>query len=265
MRIRQNPARVFRLAVNPLKASGLKMDPVFYIMLISVLGPLIGSAIGVLKLPSFGYICSMLCFAAGVMLAISFLELIPQSLELSSVLLCAVGVISGSLVMYVLDRLVPHLHPRLCEQEHGCNLERTSVYLILGMFLHNFPEGMAIAIGTVTDMRVSLVIALAIAIHGIPEGVCTSAPYFHATGARTKAFLLSSTTAAPILAGFFVARYVFRDMPQQLLGFIVAGTAGLMIYITVDELIPSGCAGNSHHTIFALMAGIVLVIFLGII
>jgi ZIP family zinc transporter len=53
------------------------MDPLFYIVIISVLGPLIGSAVGVLKLPSFQYICNMLCFAAGVMLAISFLELIP--------------------------------------------------------------------------------------------------------------------------------------------------------------------------------------------
>jgi ZIP family zinc transporter len=131
------------------------------------------------------------------------------------------------------------------------------------MFLHNFPEGMAMAIGTVTDIRVSLVIALAIAIHGIPEGVCTSAPYYHTTGARMKAFLLSSSTAAPILAGFFLATFVFQNIPLEVLGFIIAVTAGLMIYITVDELIPSGCAGSNHQTIFALLAGIVFVIILG--
>lgn len=239
------------------------MDPLFYIVIISVLGPLIGSGIGVMKHPSFEYVCNMLCFAAGVMLAISFLELIPESLMLSSVLICTGGVIFGALVMYAMDRIIPHIHPRLCAQEHGCNLERTSIYLILGMFLHNFPEGMAIAIGTVTDIKVSLVIALAIAIHGIPEGICTSAPYYHSTGNRIRAFLLSSTTAAPILGGFFAAMYVFRNMPLQLIGFIIAATAGLMIYITVDELIPSGCAGSSHQTIFALIAGIVFVMFLG--
>jgi zinc transporter, ZIP family len=239
------------------------MDPLVIVVIISVLGPLIGSAIGVMKMPSFEYICSMLCFAAGVMLAISFLELIPQSLLLSSIMTCTGGLVFGSLVMYALDRLIPHLHPRLCEQEHGCNLERTSVYLILGMFLHNFPEGMAIAVGTVTDIKVSFVIALAIAIHGIPEGICTSAPYYHSTGERAKAFLLSSSTAAPILAGFFVARYIFQNIPQELLGFIIAATAGLMIYITVDELIPSGCAGSDHRTIFSLIGGIVLVLLLG--
>jgi zinc transporter, ZIP family len=240
----------------------MKIDPLFFIVIISVLGPVIGSAIGVMRMPSFEYICRMLCFAAGVMLAISFLELIPQGLRMSSIPVCAGGVVFGSLIMYALDRLIPHLHPRLCGQEHGCNLERTSVYLILGMFLHNFPEGMAIAIGTVTDIKVSMIIALAIAIHGIPEGVCTSAPYYQATGARAKAFLLSSATAAPILAGFFIARYLFKNMPVALLGFIIAATAGLMIYITVDELIPSGCAGSNHRTLFSLIAGIVCVLML---
>ena len=81
------------------------MDPVFFIVIISVLGPVVGSAIGVLKKPSFGYICNMLCFAAGVMLAISFLELIPESIHISSVGTCVMGVICGSLVMYGLDRL----------------------------------------------------------------------------------------------------------------------------------------------------------------
>jgi ZIP family zinc transporter len=239
------------------------MDPVAWIIFITVLGPIIGSLIGVLKKPSFGYICNMLCFAAGVMLAISFLELIPNSIELSSTLICICGLAFGSVVMYCLDRMIPHIHPQLCAQEQGCNLERTSVYLILGIFLHNFPEGMAIAIGSVTEMKVSFAIALAIAIHNIPEGICTSAPYFHSTGARLKSFLISSSTAVPILAGYVLARYLFQNIPTQIIGFIIGATAGLMIYITADELIPNGCAGSNHQTIFSLITGILFVILLG--
>jgi len=238
-------------------------DPLLWIVLIMVLGPIIGSFIGILRRPSFGYICNMLCFAAGVMLAISFLELIPTSIELSSIIVCVSGLAFGSLVMYGLDRLIPHIHPQLCSQEQGCNLERTSVYLILGIFLHNFPEGMAVAIGAVTEVNVSFAIALAIAIHNIPEGICTSAPYFHTTGARLKSFLLSSSTAIPILAGYVVARYVFQTISPQVIGFIIGATAGLMIYITADELIPNGCAGSNHQTIFSLILGILFVIFLG--
>ncbi len=241
------------------------MDPIVLIVIISVLGPILGSAIGVIRQPTFGYICNMLCFAAGVMLAISFLELIPESIHLSSVPLCVLGVILGAIAMYGLDRLIPHIHPRLCEQEQGCNLERTSIYLILGIFMHNFPEGMAIAVGAVTDIKVSLVIALAISIHGIPEGICTSAPYFHTTGSRTKSFLLSSSTALPILGGYFSARYLFGTIEPELIGVIIGATAGLMIYITTDEIIPSSCAGTSHQTIFSLLAGIVFVILLGMV
>jgi zinc transporter, ZIP family len=241
------------------------MDPVFFIFLIMILGPIIGSFIGVLKRPSFGYVCNMLCFAAGVMLAISFLELMPESIKLSSITTCVSGLVLGSLVMYGLDRLIPHIHPQLCAQEQGCNLERTSVYLIMGMFLHNFPEGMAIAIGSVTEMKVSFVIALAIAIHNVPEGICTSAPFYHTTGERLKSFLVSSSTAVPIIIGYVLARYLFQNITDQVIGFIIGATAGLMIYITTDELIPNGCAGTNHQTIFSLILGIVFVLILGLI
>lgn len=239
------------------------MDPVVLIVIISTLGPIIGSAIGIVRKPSFGYICNMLCFAAGVMLAISFLQLIPESIHLSSVSVCIMGLICGSAVMYGLDRIIPHIHPQLCSQEQGCNLERTSIYLLMGIFLHNFPEGMAIAIGSVTEAKVSLAIALAVAIHNIPEGICTSAPYYHTTGARLRSFIVSSSTAGPILIGYLLARYLFMNIPSQVVGFIIGSTAGLMIYITADELIPNSCAGTNHQTIFSLIVGIIFVILLG--
>jgi ZIP family zinc transporter len=241
------------------------MDPIVCIVIISVLGPIIGSIIGVLKKPSLMYMCNMLCFAAGVMLGISFLELIPESIHISSVGICVGGLIMGSLIMYGVDRIIPHIHPELCAQEQGCNLQRTSVYLILGIFLHNFPEGMAIAIGAVTEIKVSLIIALAIAIHNIPEGICTSAPYYHTTGDRLKSFLVSSSTAVPILIGYLLARYLFGYITPMLIGFIIGATAGLMIYITIDEIIPNSCAGTDHQTIFSLLTGIIFVILLGLI
>jgi len=241
------------------------MDPAIFIVIISVLGPIIGSIIGVAKKPSLMYMCNMLCFAAGVMLGISFLELIPESIHISSVGICVAGILMGSLIMYGVDRIIPHIHPELCTQEQGCNLQRTSTYLILGIFLHNFPEGMAIAIGAVTGTKVSLIIALAIAIHNIPEGICTSAPYYHATGNRLKAFLVSSSTAVPLLIGYLLARYIFDSITPGVLGFIIGATAGLMIYITLDEIIPNSCAGNDHSTIFSLLTGIIFVILLGLI
>ncbi len=241
-------------------------NSLFWIVLISVLGPIIGSFIGVVKKPSERFMYNMLAFAAGVMLAISFLELIPESIALSSIYIAVLGILFGCVLMFGLDRLIPHIHPELCSQEQGCKLKRTSIYLFFGIFLHNFPEGMAIAIGTVSDIKISLVVALAIAIHNIPEGICTSAPYFHCTGKRLKSFLISSSTAIPILAGFIFAKFIFQQISNNLIGFIVGATAGLMIYITSDELIPSSCCRTTNHsTIFSLIAGILFVILLGLI
>jgi len=114
-------------------------------------------------------------------------------------------------------------------------------------------------------MKVSFVIALAIAIHNVPEGICTSAPFYHTTGERLKSFLVSSSTAVPIIIGYVLARYLFQNITDQVIGFIIGATAGLMIYITTDELIPNGCAGTNHQTIFSLILGIVFVTVLGLI
>lgn len=243
------------------------MDSIYIILLIAIAGPIIGSLIGVLKKPSNLFVYNMLAFAAGVMLAISFLELIPESIKLSSIWLSCIGIIIGAIIIYTLDKLIPHIHPRLCGQEQGRKLERTAIFIFLGIFLHNFPEGMAIATGTITDFKATLAIALAIAIHNIPEGIVTSAPCYYLTKKKLKSFLLSSSTAIPIILGFIFARFLFQNIPLNIIGIIIAATAGLMIYISGDELIPMSHSKDSkvwnHSTIFSLIAGVLFVIILG--
>lgn len=240
------------------------MDPLLPVVALSVMGPVVGSAIGVLRVPSERYLYNMMSFAAGVMLALSFLELIPESLTFCSVPLCALGIGVGAVAMFGLDKLLPHLHPELCGQEQGRNLNKTAVYLLMGIFLHNFPEGMAIAVGSVSDSRLTYVIAVAIGIHNVPEGICTSAPYFRVTGKRFKAFLVSASTALPIVAGYLLGRALYQAIPPELVGFLIAATAGVMVYISADELIPASCFKlSSHSTIFSLIAGVVFVVLLG--
>ncbi len=240
------------------------MENWYWIVVISTLGPVLGSFLGVVREPSERFMFNMLSFAAGVMLAISFLDLIPESIAFASVGLSAAGVLAGAMVMYLLDKLIPHLHPELCEPEQGLNLKKTSTYLLLGIFLHNFPEGMAIAVGTVSEAKVTLVLALAIAIHNVPEGVCTATSFYHSSGRRWKTFLVSSSTAIPILVGYAVAARIYQVMPRQLIGVIIAATAGLMIYISADELIPTSSSKlTNHSTIFSLVTGVLFVLLLG--
>lgn len=239
------------------------MEPVLIILIISVLGPVLGSLIGVLKRPSEKFMYDMLSFAAGVMLAISFLELIPESIQFSNEWFCIAGIIFGALLMYLTDRLLPHIHPELCSQEQGRDLKKTALYLIIGISIHNLPEGMAMAIGTVTETKTGIAIALAIAIHDIPEGICTAAPFFHSTGQRLKSFLVSAATAIPVVIGFILANYIYKNIPLEFVGLIIGATAGLMIYICADELIPSSCSRTTNHsTIFYLICGVVFVVLL---
>ncbi|NQV09534.1 ZIP family metal transporter [Candidatus Woesearchaeota archaeon] len=241
------------------------MEQIIIILIITVLGPIVGSAIGVLKKPSKIFMYNMLSFAAGVMLSISFLNLIPESIAISSILVCVIGVFIGAVIMYSLDKLIPHIHPELCSQEQGKSLKKTSIYLIFGIFLHNFPEGMAIAAGTISDISISFTIALAIAIHNIPEGICTSAPYYNVTKKKLKSFLVSSSTAIPLLVGFGFAYFLYQTISSNVMGLLIGATAGLMIYISSDELIPSSCCRSTNHsTIFSLIIGVLFVILLGV-
>lgn len=234
------------------------------ILVISVLGPIIGSLLGVLMKPSKKFMYNMLAFAGGIMLSISFLELIPESIHLSSVWVATGGIIFGSLLMFGVDRIIPHIHPGLNQQKQDKNLKKTALYLLIGIFLHNFPEGMAIAIGAVSGIKVSITVALAIAIHNIPEGICTSAPYYQVSKKKLKSFLVSSTTAVPILIGFLFANQLYQYISNDFIGFIVGATAGLMIYITADEIIPSSCCKTTDHkTIFSLILGVLFVVLLG--
>ncbi|MFP4117803.1 MAG: ZIP family metal transporter [Candidatus Woesearchaeota archaeon] len=248
------------------------MDPLILIVMISAIGPIAGSFIGVMLKTNDRFIYNLLSFAAGMMLTISFLDLIPEAIEMSSLVMTVLGILSGAVIMYLLDRFLPHFHPDPLHSDEMCcvsgnknvkehSLDRTSRYLIAGIFFHNLPEGMAIA--AMQDPSTSIAVALAIAVHNIPEGICTSAPYFHVTKNRLKAFLLSASTAIPVLLGFFVARILFTTVPMWLIGFTAATAAGLMIYISVDELIPSSCKRiSTYSTVFSLIFGIVAVILL---
>lgn len=239
------------------------MDIIYTIIFVSLFGPIIGSLIGVMKRPSERWMYNLLSFAAGIMLGVSFLQLIPVGIEQSSSIVCILGVMVGTIVMFFVDKLTPHLHPAFCRQSTGHHLKRTALYVLVGIFIHNFPEGMAMGLGAVVDLQLSLSIALAIALHDIPEGICTSAPYYSISRKRLKAFLLSASTGIPTLIGFLTTYYLFNNISQVFIGFLLSATAGIMIYISSDELIPASCCKLSgHSTIFSLILGVISVVLL---
>lgn len=235
----------------------------YIILLLMILGPILGSLLGVIKRPSEKFLGMMLAFSAGVMLTIAYLDLIPESIELTSLIVAIIGVVVGVLFMFILDKILPHIHPTRHKHEKRCSFEVVSIAIGVGLFLHNFPEGLTVAVGTITTFKATLAIALAIAVHHIPEGICTSAPYYYCSKNRLKAFLFSASTVIPTLIGFFAGYYLFKEISPLIIGIIVAATAGIMIYISCDELIPFSITkkdvGVNHAAIFSLILGVLFV------
>ena len=123
--------------------------------------------------------------------------------------------------------------------------------------IHNFPEGIATFMAALNDPTLGAAIAIAIAIHNIPEGIAVAVPVFYATGSRWKAFKLSFLSGLSEPVGAIIGYLVlFRFLNDAVFGFIFAMVAGIMVYISVDELLPSAREYGKHHlSIYGMIAG----------
>lgn len=153
---------------------------------------------------------------------------------------------------------------------HGVDqrkLMRMGLFTALAIGIHNFPEGLAAFLAALQDPSLGMAIAMAIALHNIPEGISVSVPIFYATGKRRKAFLYSTLSglAEPVGAGvaYLALRFLIGGedgaLPPQVMGILFGGVAGIMVYISLDELLPTSRAyGRGHDSLFGLVAGMLM-------
>ena len=206
-------------------------------------------------------------FAAGVMLSVSFTDLYPnardlldQALGVRPGTLAAVASLAGGVLLAMaLDHFVPHegFDSITGEAPHK-DLFRVGFVSTLAIGLHNFPEGVATFMAGYEDAALGVSIAIAIAMHNIPEGISVAMPIWYATGSRRRAFqyTLLSGMAEPV--GALLAFLVLRPFINGLvLGVLFGLVAGIMAYITVEELIPSSRQyGHDRAALWATLAGI---------
>lgn len=217
-------------------------------------------------------------FSAGVMIYVSMIEIFVKARDSLTVsfgnkmgyVLTVLSFFAGIALIALIDKLIPSY-----ENPHEMNLEqkikdstdeqknklmRMGVFSALAIGIHNFPEGLATFMSGLTNPALGISIAVAIAIHNIPEGLAVSAPIFYATKSRKKAFVLSflSGLAEPIgaLIGYFVLRSIFNETT---FGVIFASVAGIMVYISLDELLPTAEEYGEHHfAIGGLIVGMLI-------
>jgi ZIP family zinc transporter len=218
-------------------------------------------------------------FSAGVMIYVSMIEIFVEAKkalihDLGTVegnWMTVAGFFGGILLIGIIDKLVPEVEnpheihkveeiPEEGQRNNKHKLMRMGMFTALAIAIHNFPEGLATFMGALRDPSLGIAIAVAIAIHNIPEGIAISVPVYYATDNRKKAFRLSflSGLAEPAgaLAGYFLFIRYFNDV---LFGIVFAAVAGIMVFISIDELLPAAREYGEHHlSVYGLIAGMMV-------
>ncbi|ECO2658221.1 TPA: zinc transporter ZupT [Campylobacter jejuni] len=236
-------------------------------------------------------------FSAGVMIYISFMEILPTALKDFknyynshwAELLGMACFFGGILISLLVDKLIPEdVNPhepkedlselKICplpqkgqnppkfhpgEKLHQINtkaLKRTGIFTALAIAIHNFPEGFATFISSLDNLTLGIAIAIAVAIHNIPEGLAVSLPIYHATGDKKKAFIYSALSGFAEPLGAFVGALILLPFIGDLtLAISFAVIAGIMVFISLDELLPAAKTyDKAHDSLYGLIAGMMI-------
>lgn len=248
----------------------------------------IGSIIAYfIRKPKDWQLSLILGFSAGVMVYISFAELLHAAIDKVGFVTANLGFFVGIAFIAIVDILVPHeykhervgnsRYPSVSRNKTGqgsevepsasltveqrSNLRRAGMLIALGIAIHNFPEGLAVFSSAVTgDRTFGLLVAIAIALHNIPEGISVSVPISEATGNRRRAFVYSFLSGLTEPVGAIIGYGIlFAFLTPTLVYSLLAFSAGIMVYISLDEILPTAqLYGKQHFVILGVLAGMLI-------
>lgn len=235
----------------------------------------IGSALAFFtKRTNKTFLSVALGFSAGVMIYVSLVEifvkakdaLVPIHGEIVGYWITVGAFFGGIFIIAIIDRLIPSYEnpheARAIEEMQELvprdpRLMRMGMLTALAIGIHNFPEGLATFFGVLADPKIGIAIAVAIAVHNIPEGISVSVPIYFATGSKKKAFWLSFLSGVSEPVGAAVGYTILRPFfSETLFGLLFASVAGIMVFISLDELLPTAKEyGEGHMAIYGLIGG----------
>ena len=229
----------------------------FFGMIGTTLGGIVGAFFNVKSKKILSFILE---FAAGLMTSIICFELIPSSLENSTITLCIFGIISGIVLMILCDNFVNKKY-----NEKNAYI-KTGTIIFLGLAIHNFPEGLAIGAGFCESTKLGLSLAIAIALHDIPEGMSIALPMKKGGYSKIKSVIYTAISGLSTGIGALFGA-ILESVSSSFIGFSLAFAAGAMLYVVSCEIIPAsnnlykgriGSLGNILGIIIGLLANIVL-------
>ena len=235
----------------------------------------IGSAIAFFaKRTNTKFLSVALGFSAGVMIYVSLVEIFVKAKD---VLVAEYGerpgywvtvgaFFAGMLMIAIIDKLIPSIenpHEMHKVEEMGHKPDKNKKLMRMGLVtaiaigIHNFPEGLATFTAALTNPQLGIAIAVAIAIHNIPEGIAVSVPIFYATGSKKKAFWYSFFSGLSEPVGALIGYLILMPfLSPTVFGVLFASVAGIMVFISLDELLPAAEEYGEHHlSIYGVVTG----------
>ncbi|MGA0210381.1 MAG: zinc transporter ZupT [Pontimonas sp.] len=251
----------------------------FLVTLGAGLATAVGAAVGLFaRHTNRQFLALALGFSAGVMIYVSFVEILPKAgdyitqglSDMAGAVTTAGAFLAGLAGMAVMYRVIPDLeHPELTNPSTKLPGEEQPVLVAdrmlftaglgvaLAVTLHNFPEGMATFFLTLDDPQVGLSVAFAIAIHNIPEGIAVVVPIYYATRNRSLAFGFGALSGLAEPLGAIIGYALLQPfITDYVLGVVFAAVAGIMVYISIDSLLPAARQyGNAQLALYGMIAG----------
>lgn len=253
----------------------------FLITFVAGAATAIGAALTFLiKKNDFRYLALGMSFSAGVMIYLSFMDILPMSFEhiaqdcpsvfglnptKSGKIWAMLAFFIGAIAAALIDLFIPsHVHSEMLKgrshlhKKDSAKFSRAALLTAIAITIHNFPEGLSVFVTGLEDINVGIAVGFAIMLHNIPEGISVSLPIYSATGRKGYAFTIGALSGlteplGAIVAYFFLAPF----LSPSVIGAALALTAGIMIYISLDELLPMAREyGEEHYGIFGAFAGI---------
>jgi len=230
----------------------------FLLSSIAGLSTLIGFLFIFIKKNRVGIISKALGFASGVMLTISIIDLIPNSLDLIiqkykfmyALILTLLGFCAGVILSSIIDSKVEN------SSKKSSKLYKLGIITMLVIMMHNIPEGIATYITSTQNIKLGITLTIAIALHNIPEGISISIPIYYSTNSKLKAFLYTlisglSEPVGAIIAYLFLAKFV----NNTILGILYSIIAGMMVNISINELYKESINYNKKNTFIYFIIG----------
>jgi ZIP family zinc transporter len=204
----------------------------------------------------------ILGFGAGVIVFIGFVELLPIAIASWGQSFAFLGFFIGMGLAWLVDIVIPHRHPDGVVDEGILKVRRSAIVTTIGIAIHNFPEGLIVFFASLRDITFALPIVIAIALHNIPEGMMVAAPVFKGNGSKKQALTWATLSglAEPLAAmiGALILLPFFNVIPF-VLDIAMAFVAGLMVYIGIEELLPTARQQCDGHPVAAgVMIGMLI-------